>query len=222
MPRALEEHRLYLQDTPRLGAFERGLAAAVRPGDVVVDLGCGTGILGFLACRAGASRVYAIDEGGMAEVAQALAAANGLSDRITIVRGHSQQVSLPELADVVVGDQIGYFGFEAGVLDYFADARRRLLKPDARFVPRAVSLWMAPIECGVLWDDTAFWSTRPEGFDMRAAQEIAWNSGHALHVQPDQLLAPARSGATLALGQEHRCVSFTVDFPIERAGAFHG
>jgi precorrin-6B methylase 2 len=222
MPRELDEHRLYLQDAPRVRAFERGLASAVRPGDVVVDLGCGTGILGLLACRAGAARVYAIDEGGMAEVALALAAANGFSDRITIVRGHSHDISLPERADVVVGDQIGQFGFEAGVLDYFADARRRFLKPEGRFVPRAVSLWMAPIECGEVWEEAAFWGTRPHGFDTRPAQEISLNSGHALRVEPDHQLGPGHRATTLTLGDDHRCFSFAMDLPIERAGTFHG
>jgi protein arginine N-methyltransferase 1 len=222
VPRELKEHRQYLQDASRVGAFERGIAAAVRPGDVVVDLGCGTGILGFLACRAGASRVYAIDEGGMAEVARSLAAANGFADRITIIRGHSGAVSLPERADVVVSDQIGYFGFEAGVLDYFEDARRRFLKPGGRFVPRQVSLWVAPIACAELWDDTAFWSTRPYGFEMSPAQDIAWNSGHALRVETDDLLAAGRCAASLTLGEPHRCISFTVDLPIERAATMHG
>jgi len=122
----------------------------------------------------------------------------------------------------VVGDQIGYFGFEAGVLDYFADARRRFLKPGGRFVPRAVSMWMAPVECGALWDDTAFWSTRPHGFDMSPAQEIAWNSGHALRVEAEQLLAAGRCATTLTLGDDHRCFTFTVDLPIERRGTMHG
>jgi hypothetical protein len=58
-----------------------------------------------------------------------IAAANGLADRIAIINGHSQQVSLPERADVVLCDQIGHFGFEAGLLQFFEDARRRFLKP---------------------------------------------------------------------------------------------
>src|SRR5687768_3356887 len=124
MSRELDEHRQYLEDDKRMTAFASAIAATVRPGDVVVDLGCGTGILGLLACRAGASRVYAIDSGGMAEVARALASANGLTDRITIVNGHSRQVPLPERADLVVCDQIGHFGFEAGLFESLEDARR--------------------------------------------------------------------------------------------------
>lgn len=49
----LDEHRLYLPDQPRPQAFDAALCAVVRPGDVLADLGCGTGILGLMACRAG-------------------------------------------------------------------------------------------------------------------------------------------------------------------------
>lgn len=70
----------------------------MRPGDVVLDLGCGTGILGLLACRAGAARVYAVDEGKVIAIAKALARANGVADRITFIEGHSTRISLSEPA----------------------------------------------------------------------------------------------------------------------------
>src|SRR5215467_2076803 len=104
MSLVVDEHRQYLCDRARLGVFERAIAATVRPGDVVIDLGAGTGIFGLLACRAGAARVYAIEPGGMIELARALAAANGVGDRITFVRAHSSEAQLPEQADVLVGD----------------------------------------------------------------------------------------------------------------------
>jgi predicted RNA methylase len=46
----VDEHRQYLVDIPRLESFEHAIREVVRPGDVVLDLGCGTGILGMLAC----------------------------------------------------------------------------------------------------------------------------------------------------------------------------
>ena len=218
----LDEHRQYLDDAPRLSAFARAIAAVVRPGHVVVDLGCGTGILGLLACRAGAERVYAIDAGDMAEVAEAIAAANGYADRVIIVRGHSLEVALPERADVVVSDQLGRFGFDAGVVEYFADARRRFLAPHGQLLPRRLSLWVAPVEHAEAHDDAAFWSTAPAGFDMTPAQAVAWNSGYPRHVERAQLLAGGQRAATLALAGDHRCFSFTVEMAAERQGVMHG
>jgi predicted RNA methylase len=100
-----DEHRQYLEDTHRLDAFRRAIDATVRPGDVVIDLGCGTGILGLMACRAGASRVYAIDDGGMIDIARHVAVANGYGDRVVHIQGNSMRVTLPEQAHVIVSDQ---------------------------------------------------------------------------------------------------------------------
>ena len=55
MSMILDEHRQYLSDETRLGLFRKAIHKVVRPGDVVVDLGCGTGILGMLAWQAGAA-----------------------------------------------------------------------------------------------------------------------------------------------------------------------
>ena len=111
----VDEHRQYLADPHRLAAFERAITATVKPGDVVIDLGAGTGILGLFACRAGAARVYAIDDGSIIGLARELCRANGYSDRVVFVKGLSSRIALPEKADVAVSDQIGRFGFEAGV-----------------------------------------------------------------------------------------------------------
>src|SRR5204863_7107587 len=112
MSMILDEHRQYLSDGTRVTALSAAIERVVKPGAVVVDLGAGTGILGLLACRAGARRVYSIEAGGMIELAREIARANGFEDRIVFVKGLSTQVDLPEKADVLIADQIGRFGFE--------------------------------------------------------------------------------------------------------------
>ena len=57
----LSFHRDLLSDTDTQGRFRDAIRAAVHEGDRVLDLGAGTGVHAVFACRAGASRVYAIE-----------------------------------------------------------------------------------------------------------------------------------------------------------------
>jgi hypothetical protein len=220
----LDEHRGYLADSVRLTAFERAIAATVKPGDVVIDLGSGTGILGLLATRAGASRVYAVEETALAGLAREIAAANHVVDRIRVVRGWSTWVTLPELADVVVSDQIGHFGMEAGIFEYLTDARRRLLKPQGRTIPTAISWRCAPVECAPLRESIDFWRHRRAGFDLSPVVPPAEGSGYPIVLEREALLAPAATVASAPVDglPESGLVSGAADFPIDRAGTFDG
>jgi len=219
----VDEHRQYLEDRIRIAAFRQAICDTVRPGDIVLDLGCGTGILGLLACEAGARRIYSVDDGGMAQLARDLAQANGYGDRISVIKGLSTRITLPEAADVVVADQIGHFGFEAGVLEYFADAARRLLKPAGRAIPAQVSLWVVPVEHAAQWKRIDFWGWRPAGFAFEPALEIARNTGYPLNLQARQLLGEPAKGATLdTLSHGARPIVFSAEIRIARAGTLHG
>ena len=85
----LDEHRLYLSDRIRTSLFRRAIKAVVKPGDVVLDLSCGTGVLGMLAMKAGAARLYQIDVTSMIQIARDVARAVKHLDQIAIEGGTS-------------------------------------------------------------------------------------------------------------------------------------
>ena len=70
MSRALQEHFGYISDSARLEQYNAAIAQVIERGDRVADLGCGTGILGLMCLRAGASQICAIDDTAMIEVAR--------------------------------------------------------------------------------------------------------------------------------------------------------
>jgi predicted RNA methylase len=219
----LDEHRLYLADQPRVSAFRQAITAVVRPGDVVLDLGAGTGIMGMLACEAGAGRVYAVDSGGMIEVARSVSRANGFQDRVIFIKGLSRRVDLPEQVDVVVADQIGRFGFDAGVLEYFYDARKRFLKPGGKLIPSQIDLIVAPVECPELWEQVEFWKNTAAGFDLSVVRKWAVNTSYPVKYQTEHLLGVPFAGSSLDL-YTVRPGPFKLQAEIvaHRAGTLHG
>jgi predicted O-methyltransferase YrrM len=138
-------HIAMLDDRTRTSSFLAGIAETVNSEDVVVDIGTGTGVLALAAARAGAKHVYAIEASAIGDIAQATFEANGMADRITLLRGWSTRINLPERADVLVSEIIGNEPLAENVLEVTRDARKRLLKPGARMVPSKVRVLGIPI-----------------------------------------------------------------------------
>jgi protein arginine N-methyltransferase 1 len=219
----LDEHRQLLADRKRIDALTRAIAAIVTPGDVVLDVASGTGILGLLACRAGASRVYCIEQSGIIEVARELARANGFADRMHFVMAHSSWAEVPESVDVIVCDQIGHFGFEAGIVEMIADVRSRFLRPGGQVMPASITLHVAPIELPTLRSDLKFWTTPFTGLDMSPAGNVAVNSGHPLSLSAEALLGPSGRACVIDLATVvDEPMSFTASLFATRHGTLDG
>jgi precorrin-6B methylase 2 len=134
-----------LEDRVRTSRFIHAIRRTVRADDVVVDLGTGSGVLAVTAAQAGAKHVYAIEARPIAEVAARFFQGSGLDDRITLIRGVSTEVALPERADVLVSEMIGDDPLAEQILETTYDAVERLLKPGARLIPSALRIYATPV-----------------------------------------------------------------------------
>lgn len=190
----IEYHRTLLEDEGRTNAFRDAIARAVDPSDVVLDIGCGSGILSFFACQSGASKVYAIDRGGMAGVAQYLARHLGFDDRIVVLRDESTNVELPERADVLISETLGVLGLDENMLGSVIDARARLLHPGAAIVPHSVTVEVVPIEMPKLHAKHVGWWGQPRfGLDLRPMRGFASNSILFVNIVEEAHVAEAAS-----------------------------
>jgi type II protein arginine methyltransferase len=140
-------HVPMMNDAPRNAAFERAIGRAVAAcGSAarVLDIGTGSGILSLMAARAGAAAVVGCEAvPAIAAVARKIIALNGQADRVRLVAKRSTELTiggdLDEPADVLVSEILSSSVLSEYVLDTFEDAVRRLLKPGAPVIPRAVS-----------------------------------------------------------------------------------
>jgi protein arginine N-methyltransferase 1 len=188
----LEYHASLLADADRVDRYREAIHAVVRPGDVVVDIGTGTGLLAYFACQAGAARVFAIEEGPIVELARELAEVNAFADRVEFFNDRSYDVELPERADVLITETLWNFGVGEGMVGFLADARERLLKPEARVVPAAVELHVAPVQAHKLYAQLHDRPPNRHGVDLAPIRRYQVNNVHMPHLDAESFLsAPA-------------------------------
>ena len=219
----LDEHLGYVADRTRLEQFRAAIAAVVRSGDEVVDLGCGSGILGLLCLQAGAGHVFGIDATAMIEVAQETFARAGLGEQAGFVRGHSHRVGLPSPGDLAICDHVGYFGFDYGIVHTLQDARNRLLRPGGRLIPARIRLQLAVVESENCHDKAEGWRAEGVPTEFHWLRHHAVNAKHAVELPVEALLGqPATLGEIDLYADNPDFFSWTAELRIQRDGVMHG
>jgi methylase of polypeptide subunit release factors len=135
-----------------------------EPGSVVIDVGCGSGILSIIAAKLGASRVYGVDAAEeTVEIATANAAAHGVADRVVFAQGDMFGPLDPTIeADVVIGDVSGIPDDIAMASGWFpsglaggptgAELPMRMIEESKRLLRKGGSLFLPT---GSLQDETS-------------------------------------------------------------------
>jgi methylase of polypeptide subunit release factors len=139
-------------------------ALEIQPGSVVIDVGCGSGILSIIAAKLGAARVYGIDAADeTVEIASANASAHGVADVIQFAQGDLFGPLDPSVeADVVIGDVSGVPDEIARVSGWFpsglaggptgAELPMRMIEESKRLLKKGGSLFLPT---GSLQDETS-------------------------------------------------------------------
>jgi protein arginine N-methyltransferase 1 len=213
-----------LADSGRVNAYAEAITTAARPGDVVVDIGCGAGLFSLLACRAGARRVFAIEADECIQVARELAIANGLGDVIEFFQSDSSRTELPERANVIVSDIRGALPLFRDAISALEDARHRFLIPGGIMIPQRDILKAALIEAPDFYSKlTAPWGIQLAGLDLSSPLLQILNQVHSENFRSEQLVTAPLDWGVLdyTVGAQTR-VQNELDFDVTRAGTIHG
>ncbi|CAM6105310.1 unnamed protein product [Calypogeia fissa] len=168
-------HEEMIKDRTRTDAYRDAIfmhADAIRD-KVVVDVGCGTGILSIFCAYAGARKVYAVDASDIAVQAQQVVKANGLADIITVLVGRVEEVEIDEEVDVIVSEWMGYMLLYESMLSSVICARDRWLKPGGIILPSHATLYMAPITNAERYAESIDFWRNVYGIDMSAMLPLA-------------------------------------------------
>lgn len=168
-------HEEMLKDQTRTLAYRSAIFqnASMFKGKVVLDVGCGTGILSMFAARAGAKHVIGVDMSNIINMARKIVDLNGFSDKITLIQGKMEEIELPfPKVDIIISEWMGYFLLYESMLDTVLYARDRYLVPGGLILPDKASMFIAGIEDGEYKEEkVGFWRD-VYGFDYTPFQEV--------------------------------------------------
>ncbi|KAI3715648.1 hypothetical protein L6452_22634 [Arctium lappa] len=184
-------HREMISDKVRTDAYRQAIVdnPSLIKGAVVLDVGCGTGILSLFAAQAGASTVNAVEASDkMASVATQIAKNNGLlwnqeqgSGVVKVVNGMVEDLIEsgkiePQSVDVLVSEWMGYCLLYESMLSSVLVARDHWLKPGGAILPDTATMFVAGFGKGAT--SIPFWEN-VYGFNMSCiGKELVEDAAH--------------------------------------------
>lgn len=132
---SLSSYASMFADATRMTAYASALRQALRPGDVVLEVGTGPGLFAVHAARLGARKVYALDPSPAVTIAREIVHANGVADRVEVMHARLEDVDLPERVDVVISDLRGILPPHGNHFRTVMLARDRDLRPGGTLIP---------------------------------------------------------------------------------------
>lgn len=171
---SLLSHERMLADRVRIAAYHEAIRRHVRPGQTVIDLGTGTGILAMFAARCSPAKVYALDHSDFIGLARQVARRNGL-DCIEFVQLNSREFTPPRPVDLVIHEQIGDELLTENMIDNLLDLKKRCLKPGGRILPAVFELFLEPVQLRAGRRVPYLWEAPVHGLDfsiLRDAGEV--------------------------------------------------
>lgn len=183
----IELHRKLIGDHVRNEAFFQALKQVIVPGKTtVLDLGSGTGFLGFLASRLGAKHVTMVEVGDMLEISEALAKRNKIRN-CTFIHAHSTDLPVMEQFDVIVSETLGNYALEENIIETMEDAKR-FLQPRGMIIPRTIKQQICPITSDRLAKEIDVWTNVGYDLDFSEARNMSLNNIYVKTVRPSDLL----------------------------------
>ncbi|WVW86981.1 hypothetical protein I302_109037 [Kwoniella bestiolae CBS 10118] len=205
-------HEIMLKDTVRTVSYARFILSnpQVFKDAIVMDVGCGTGILSMLAAKAGAKHVYAIEASGLAVKARANIKKNGFENIITVIQGKVEDIQLPvKEVDVIVSEWMGYMLLYESMLDSVLVARDRFLSASGLMAPSQTRLVISAITGDRTWKERiSFWPS-VYGFDLSEMQLPAFEEGLTEVVDRDEVVT---SEAVVRDINSHNATIKSLDF----------
>jgi protein arginine N-methyltransferase 1 len=172
-------HEEMLKDEVRMKAYRNSIVSNrhLFRDKIVLDVGCGTGIMSMFAARSGAKHVYGIDASEILVQAKQIVKDNNLEDVVTLIKGKVEEVELPlpegVKVDVIISEWMGYCLLYEAMLNTVLYARDKWLAPDGIIMPDKATMYIAAIEDAEYKEDKINFWDNVYGFNMSCIKNLA-------------------------------------------------
>ncbi|XP_075730984.1 arginine methyltransferase 4 isoform X2 [Rhipicephalus microplus] len=231
----LSQQQNMMQDYIRTSTYQRAILNNMEDfkDKVVLDVGAGSGILSFFAVQAGARKVFAVEASSMAKHAECLVYHNKVSDKVVVIPGKIEEISLPEPVDVIVSEPMGYMLFNERMLETYLHAKK-WLKPQGKMFPTRGDLHIAPFSDTGLYmeqlNKANFWYQQSfHGVDLSSLREAAVKEYFRQPVVDtfDVRICLAKSlrhtvDFERATENDLHCIEIPLQFSLLQSGELHG
>jgi protein arginine N-methyltransferase 1 len=186
-------HEEMLKDEVRMKSYRNSIVnnRHLFKDKVVLDVGCGTGIMSLFAAQSGARKVYAVDYSDIVLQAQQIVKDNKLDHIIHVQKGKMEEVVLPEKVDVIISEWMGYMLLYESMLNTVLIARDKWLKPDGVILPDKSVIMLAAIEDAEYKEDKINFWDNVYGFNMSCIKKAALHEPLVDTVDPNQVMSTA-------------------------------
>lgn len=184
-------HEVMLNDDVRTRSFLNAIEQVVERGDVVLDLGSGTGFFSLVAVRSGADKVYAVERASIAKVAKRIMEDNDYSDHIVVFENDVTDGALREAipqVDLIISECLGVHVFQENMIHDLLFTRDHFLKENGKMIPKGIQLFISPIHnVPTVSQRILRWKGKFHGFDFSELFFLAGNDIYVDTIEEEQL-----------------------------------
>jgi len=195
-------HEEMLKDEVRTKSYRNAILnnKHLFKGKIVLDVGCGTGILSMFAAKAGATKVIGIDYSDIIVQAKQIVKDNNLDNVVTLIQGKVEEVVLPvDKVDIIISEWMGYCLLYESMLQTVIFARDKWLKTDGIIFPDKASVHVVAIEDNDYKEDKINFWDNVYGFNMSCIKKLALQEPLVDVVEANQVMTNSHTILNLDL-----------------------